>query len=138
MARYRALGTVDPVNGIRLDFRYNRFNAWLLGLLGLGRRFSTIVMHADSIEVRMGWAFRAEIPRTNITSITPRTGRVWGWGVHGWGGRWLVNASSEGLVTLEIEPPVPSRVCFFPCQLRELTVSLFDPEILLDAGPQER
>lgn len=124
------------MNGIRLDLRYNRFNACLLGLFGMGRRFSSIVMHADSIEVKMGWAFRAEIPRANITSTSPRSDRVWGWGVHGWRGRWLVNGSSEGLVTLDIAPPVPARVCFVPCRLRQLTVSLVDPEVLL--GLQER
>ncbi|HSH11073.1 MAG TPA: hypothetical protein VLA10_04740 [Ilumatobacter sp.] len=119
------------MNGIRLDFRYNRVNRWLFALFGMGRRSSAIVMHADSIDVKMGWAFRAEIPRANITSVTPHTGRVLGWGVHGWRGRWLVNGSSKGLVTLAIEPPVPSRVCFLPGRLRQLTVSLVDPEILL-------
>ena len=123
--------TVAGMNGIRLDFRYDRWCGWILGLFGTGRRFSSITMHADSIDVKMGWAFRATIPRANIVSAEPRSGRVWGWGVHGWRGRWLVNGSSQGLVTLKIEPPVPSRVCFFPGRLRELTVSVVDPEVLL-------
>ena len=119
------------MNGIRLDFRYDRWCGWILGLFGTGRRFSSITMHEDVIDVKMGWAFRAAIPRANIVSATPHHGRVFGWGVHGWRGRWLVNGSSNGLVRLEIEPAVRSRVCGVPVRLRELTISLVDPEVLL-------
>lgn len=119
------------MNGIRLDFRYDRWCGWILGLFGTGRRFSSITIDADSIDVKMGWAFRATIPRANIVSAKPYSGRVWGWGVHGWRGRWLVNGSSQGLVRLEIDPAVRSRVCFLPGRLRELTVSVVDHEALL-------
>ena len=119
------------MNDIRLDFRYSRWNARLLGLFGIGRRFSSIMIHADSISVKMGWAFRANIPRSSIVSAKPRHRRVLGWGVHGWRGRWLVNGSSTGLVTLEIDPVTRARVCGVPVRLRELTVSLVDPEAML-------
>jgi hypothetical protein len=123
------------MNGIRLDFRYDRWCGWVLGLFGTGRRFSSVTMHADSIDVKMGWAFRGTIPRANIVSAEPTSGRVWGWGVHGWRGRWLVNGSSKGLVRLEIEPAVRSRVCGMPIRLRELTISLDAPEVLLGSVP---
>jgi hypothetical protein len=119
------------MNGLRLDFRYDRWCGWLLGLLGTGRRFSSVVLHDDVIEVKLGWAFRTEIPRTNIVSATTSQARVFGWGVHGWRGRWLVNGSSKGLVALELEPRVPARVCGVPIKLRRLTVSLTDPDVLL-------
>jgi hypothetical protein len=119
------------MNGIRLDFRYDRWCGWLLGLFGMGRRFSHISMNDDTIDVRMGWAFRAEIPRDQIASFSPGTGMVLGWGVHGWRGRWLVNGSSKGLVRLEIDPAVRARVMGVPVRLRQLTISLVDPEVLL-------
>ncbi len=124
--RYRAV-----VDGIRLDFRYDRWCGWLLGLFGSGRRFSHVTMSDDVIRVKMGWSFRSEIPRSSVISAARSEGRVFGWGVHGWRGRWLVNGSSHGLVTLLIEPPAPARVCGVPVRLRELTVSLVDPDALL-------
>jgi hypothetical protein len=119
------------MDGIRLDFRYDRWCGWLLGLLGSGRRFSRVIMCDDVISVKMGWSFRAEIPRANITSASAVDRRVYGWGAHGWNGRWLVNGSSKGLVTLEIDPAVRARVCGVPVKLRQLTVSLVDPQLLL-------
>ena len=115
----------------RLEFRYDRWCGWVLGLLGSGRRFSQITLHEDEIVVHLGWAFRAVVQRSSIVAAHPNQDRVWGWGAHGWGGRWLVNGSSQGLVTLDIEPEGRGRVCGFPVELRQLTVSLVDPEALL-------
>jgi hypothetical protein len=42
------------------------------------------------------------------------------------------------LVTLDIEPEVRGRVCGFPVKLRELTVSLVEPEALLSYVNLER
>jgi hypothetical protein len=114
-------------------FRYDRWCGWLLGLLGHGRRLSRITVDAGpvdagTVEVRMGLAFRASLPRGTVVEAAPYDGRVWGWGVHGWRGRWLVNGSSHGLVTLTLEPPAPARVLGIPVHLRQLIVSLEDPE----------
>ena len=86
-----------------------------------------------TLDVRMGWAFRAQIPRSSIASIELDDGRVWGWGVHGWRRRWLVNGSSSGLVRIELDPPAASRVCFVPVALETVRISLEDPELLLAA-----
>lgn len=122
----------------RLDIRYDRWCGWLLGLLGSGRRFSHVTLHDDSITVRLGWAFRAVVPRASLAGATTSTDRVWGWGAHGWGGRWLVNGSSQGLVKLNIDPEHKGRVCGYPVRLGELTVSLEDPEALLTYVNLER
>ena len=109
-------------------FRYDRWCGWLLGLLGHGRRLSRITVDAGTVHVRMGLAFRASLPLGTVVEVAPYDGRVWGWGVHGWRGRWLVNGSSHGLVTLTLEPPAPARVLGIPVRLRQLIVSLEDPE----------
>jgi hypothetical protein len=112
----------------RFQFRYDRWCGWLLGLLGHGRRLSHLDVDETRLTVQMGYGFRATVPRTSIADVRPSTGRVWGWGVHGWKGRWLVNGSSHGIVVLDLEPPVPARVLLIPITLRELAVSLEAPD----------
>lgn len=90
-------------------------------------------MSATELAVVMGWGFRVAIPRAAIALAEATDDRVWGWGVHGWKGRWLVNGSSKGLVRIEIDPPAPSRVCGFRIGLRELTVSVDERERFLGA-----
>lgn len=130
--------TVAGVKNTRLEFRYDRWCGWLLGLFGSGRRFSHVTLHDDKILVHLGIAFSAVVPRASIVTARPSHDRVWGWGAHGWGGRWLVNGSSQGLVVLDIEPEGRGRVCGFPVKLRQLTVSLIDPEALLSYVNLER
>lgn len=88
---------------------------------------------ADEVRVQMSWGFRATVSRSAIRSARPYTERVWAWGVHGWRGRWLVNGSSSGLVSLEIDPPARGWVIFWPVRLRELIVSVEHPEALTSA-----
>ena len=52
-------------------------------------------------------------------------------GVHGWAGRWLVNGSGKGLVSLELKPEQRARVLGVPVRLRELIVSVEDPAALI-------
>lgn len=115
------------------EIRYDRWCGWLLGLLGSGRRFSRVTVSDDEVEVRLGIAFRATIPRSSIVSTSRRTGVVMGWGAHGWNGRWLVNGSSHGIVLLGIDPVQRARVLGFPVKLHELAVSLVDPDGLAEA-----
>jgi hypothetical protein len=109
------------------EFRYDRWCGWLLGAMGHGRRLSRIEVDDHEIRVRMGLGFRATVPRASIVAVAESHGRVLGWGVHGWFGRWLVNGSSSGLVTMAIEPRVRAWVLGIPVRVRELTVSLVEP-----------
>ena len=109
-------------------FRYDNWCGWILGMFGTGRRFSRVVVSDVDVDVQLGWAFRAVIPRSSIRSARRWHGRVWGWGAHGWRGRWLVNGSSKGIVVLDIDPAGRGRVSGFPVALRELALSLEDPE----------
>ncbi len=115
----------------RFEFRYDRWCGWLLGALGMGRRHSRIAVEREHALVVMGWAFRATIPRSSIRAVATTEARVWGWGVHGWRGRWLVNGSSLGLVDVTIDPPAACRVMGVPVRLREVRVSVTEPEQLI-------
>jgi hypothetical protein len=114
-------------------FRYDRWCGWLLGLFGSGRRFSRVTVTEDALEVRLGIAFSGVVRRSAIRSATRYRGPVLGWGAHGWRGRWLVNGSSKGIVVLHIDPPGRGRVLGFPVKLRELMISMEDPEGLAAA-----
>lgn len=108
-----------------------RFTPWLLPLFwisGLGRRSSLVELTGDEVLVRMGWAFRARIPRSAI--VRPRRGgNLWySIGVHGGFGVWAVNGSAKGTVWIDIDPPVRARVAGFPIRLRRLALGLEDPD----------
>ena len=105
----------------------------LLTVLGMGPGLSGAELEGDTLRVRMGWAFRATIPVDGITGARPRQGLVGGIGVHGWRGRWLVNGATTGLVVLAIDPTVRAWATGVPVRLRELTLSLEDPDGFLAA-----
>jgi hypothetical protein len=113
-----------------------RFTPWLLPLFwisGLGRRSARVELGGDDLIVRMGWAFRARIPRSAIER--PRRGRaLWfSVGVHGIFGVWAVNGSPKGTVWIDVDPPVRARVIGFPIRLRRLALGLEDPDGFIDA-----
>jgi hypothetical protein len=53
--------------------------------------------------------------------------------VHGFAGRWLVNGSGDGIVSLELRPAQRAWVMGFPVRLRTLLVSVQDPAGLVAA-----
>ncbi|MCB0966508.1 MAG: hypothetical protein KDB37_06695 [Ilumatobacter sp.] len=122
------------MSGKRFAVSYNAFNRAILTVLAMGPSLSWVDVGDDDIDVRMGWAFRSRIPRSSITSVQADDDRVWGWGVHGWGGRWLVNGSSSGIVRIELDPTVPSKVVGpFGVSLRTLRISVDDRDALIAA-----
>jgi len=105
----------------------------LLAALGLGRRWSGVELDDTELRVRMGWAFRAHVPRTSITGARQVTGMVGGIGVHGWRGRWLVNGSMAGIVGIDIDPAPRAVATGIPVRLHYLAVSVEDPDALVAA-----
>ena len=89
----------------------------------------------DSIEVRMGWAFSARIPRRLVARAGPGKPPTIPFtaGAHGWRGRWLVNGSSDGIVEIELAQPGRASTLGFPIRLKTLSVSLEDPQGFLAA-----
>jgi hypothetical protein len=111
------------------------YGAWkpLLVATGMGPGRSRVELTDEELHVRMGWAFRARVPRTAITGAQTVTGRVGGVGVHGWRGRWLVNGSMERIVGLDIDPAVRAVATGIPVRLHYLALSLEDPDAFVAA-----
>ena len=115
---------------LRFPIRFHPVNAVLMRVMGMSRARSYVEIDGDGVRVRAGLAFRADIHRASIRTTQPRP-YVWSaYGVHGWAGRWIVNGSGHGVVSLTIDPPARARVLGFPVRLRELWVSLVEPERL--------
>jgi hypothetical protein len=106
--------------------------------LGMGPSRSRFIVGENTVVVRFGWGFRATIDRSAIVAIEPYDGRVWGWGAHGWSGRWLVNGSSKGILRLTIDPRARGYVTGVPVSLRELMVSLEDRDAVAALLAPER
>lgn len=116
---------------MRFPIHFDRWYAGLSSVLLLPPSAAYIDVSED-IVVRMGWAFRASFPRAFVVRASLHPGSVISRGVHGFGGRWLVNGSSQGLVALELAPEQRGRVLGVPMRLRELLVSVEQPEALID------
>lgn len=126
----------DGQGAIRVfSLSFNRLMRVLMTPMLAGPRRCRVSVRPDQIEVAMGaggWAFAARVPRSSIAGMARVSGPVWGWGAHGWRGRWLVNGSSRGLVRLTIDPAGRARCLAVPAKLRELTLSLDDPDSFVD------
>jgi hypothetical protein len=108
----------------------------LFVVLGLLPRLSYVERRGDELWVRMGWAFSSHFPVAAIASIAPYTGTVGGIGVHGFGGRWLVNGSASNIVAVTLSTPHRAYVLGFPVRLSELRLSLETPQRFISAcGP---
>jgi hypothetical protein len=112
---------------VAFAFRYGFWRP-LLVVLGVGPTFSRVEVTDDALRIRMGWAFRALVPRASIVAARRAEGRFWSIGVHGWRGRWLVNGSRSGIVSVDISPAARARVIGFPVRLRTVHLGLEDPD----------
>lgn len=115
----------------RFAISYSKVLLPLFLVMGMGSHQSGVEVGSDLVRVHMGWAFSTEIPRRAIGAALPDHGLVLGWGVHGFGGRWLVNGSSRGLVRLHIDPPARARVLGVPVRLHTLRLSLEEPDAFI-------
>jgi len=110
---------------------FNRLMRVLMTPMLAGPRRCRVTIRSAQLEVTMGaggWSFAAGVPRTSIAGVARVSGPVWSWGAHGWRGRWLINGSGRGLVRLTIHPTGRGRCLGVPVKLRELTLSLDDPD----------
>jgi len=96
-----------------------------------GRRAGATVTD-DAVTVRYGVMFAIDVPRSAVRSAT-RVQRTWWWGigVHGWKHVWVANGSLRDLVRLTLEPAQRARTLGIPVRVRELIVSVQDPDAFI-------
>jgi hypothetical protein len=123
---------VSPgVSGLtRFPIRFERGYRLLSTALLLSPSQSYVEIDGSDVVVRMAWAFRARFPRAAIQSVAPAPDVWLTRGVHGFGGRWLVNGAGTGILRLDLAPPQRGYVIGVPVRLKELLVSAEDPHRL--------
>lgn len=120
---------------IRFPISFSPANRVLLTGLLLPPTSAYVELGDETVTVRLGWAFSACIPRQLVGRAGPGKPPAIRFtaGAHGWRGRWLVNGAADGIVTLELSEPTRAFVSGFPIRLKELSVSLEDPDAFLAA-----
>lgn len=94
---------------------------------------SYVEVDDEEVRVHMGWAFRSRFPRTAVAQTAETPKRPLSRGVHGFAGRWLVNGSGRGILTVDLAPAQRGYVLGFPVRLRQLMVSVAEPLALAAA-----
>jgi hypothetical protein len=102
-------------------------------VLGVGPKVSSVKVSSASVDIGMGWAFHATIPRDAVASARPLNGGLselpapFGLGVlrgvNYWRGTALVNGAGTGLVEITLDRPNWVRLGPFPVRMRRLIVS---------------
>jgi hypothetical protein len=103
--------------------------------LFLGARHAKAELTEDILRVRMGWAFRASIPRRSIRRAALNREVVWAIGVHSdlRFKTWLVNGSTKGVVFLDLLPAASGRLGPVRITIERLGLGLEDPDGFLRA-----
>jgi hypothetical protein len=116
----------------RTPIRFGRLKL-LFVITGITPGLSYIELEPDVVRVRMSWSFSMDTPRESVQSARKAKDSPWSIGVHGWGGRWRVNGAASPMVAIDIAPSARARVLFFRASVRELLVSVDDPDALIAA-----
>jgi hypothetical protein len=112
----------------RFPIRFDNLYGLLSKALTIFPDNSFVDVTDRDVSVRMGWAFRAKFPRSAITGTKRVEREPISRGVHGMFGRWLVNGSGKGLLSISLAPAQRGYVCCVPVNISELTISFDDPE----------
>ena len=112
-------------------------------VLGAGPKVSGVKVSPSTVDIRLGWAFQATIPREGVTSVRPLTGGLSELhgplglgvlrGVNYWRGTALVNGAGTGLVEITLDQPRRVRLGPLRVQMRRLIVSAEDQSGLVAA-----
>ena len=111
----------------RFSIRFERGYRLLSAALFLLPSRSYVEFDGPDVVVRMAWAFRSRFPKAAIRSVAPAPDRWLTRGVHGFGGRWLVNGAGTGILGIDLDPPQRAYVVGVPVRLKQLLVSVEDP-----------
>ena len=120
---------------------YDRPSRIPMTVLGVGPKVSRVEVGPVTVDVRMGWAFHATVPRGAVASARPLDRdelrgpfrisvlRI----VNYWRGTALVNGAGTGLVEITLDRSKWVRLGPFPAPLRRLIVSAEDQSGLVGA-----
>jgi hypothetical protein len=123
-----------PMTSSRFSIKFESSYALLSTALFIFPSHSYVEVRGHEVSVRMGWAFRARFARSRVTGTSAPGKRIpLTRGVHGWAGRWLVNGSGDGILSIDLDPQQRAHVMGFPVKLRQLQVSVDDPAALAAA-----
>jgi hypothetical protein len=123
--------TVTPRSDLaRFSIRFDRWYRVLSSALLLRPRASYVEIADDTVTARMGWAFATTFPRAAVVRTSRLDHAPLSRGVHGFAGRWLVNGSGDRILVIDLEPAQRARVIGVPIKLRQLAVSVEDPDAL--------
>jgi len=117
----------------RFSISFDRWYRVLSRLVGLPPSQAYVEVDGVQVQVRMGWAFRSRFPRAAVASTSTLDSRPLSRGVHGFGGRWLVNGSGRGILVIRFDPSQRAYLMGVPVPLRELLVSVTEPAALAAA-----
>jgi hypothetical protein len=106
---------------------------------GAGRKAPRVTISPSTVDVRMGWAFQATIPRDAVASARPlNRSELRGpfrlsvlRGVNYWGGTALVNGAGTGLVEIALDRRKWVRLGPLRAPMRRLIVSAEDQSELV-------
>ena len=112
-------------------------------VLGAGPKVSRVEVSASTVDVRMGWAFHAAIPRESVASARRLRGGLSDLsgplglsvlrGVNYWRGTALVNGAGTGLVDITLARPTWVRLGPFRVRMSRIIVSAEDQAGLVTA-----
>jgi hypothetical protein len=117
----------------RFPITFDRWYGVFSSLLGLPPSTAYVEIDGAQVEVRMGWAFRSRFPRSAVVSTSTLDIRPLSRGVHGFGGRWLVNGSGREILSIRLDPVQRAYLMGVPVELRELLVSVSECSALAAA-----
>ena len=109
--------------------------------LGVGPNVSRVKVSPSTIDIRLGWAFQAVIPRQAVASVRPLSGGLSELhgplglsvlrGVNYWRGTALVNGAGTGLVEIKLDQPQQVRLGPLWVRMHRLIVSAEDQSRLV-------
>lgn len=121
----------------RFPIRFDEWYGVLSRVLFMSPEASYVEVDSQQVRVQMSWGFRACFPRTAVVSARETDERPLSRGVHGFAGRWLVNGSGQGILTIDLIPGQRGYVMGFPVRLQQLMVSVMEPGALTKALKEE-
>lgn len=125
---------INQASPRHFQIRFNRFTRLLFASGGHGPNVTYVDVSAETISVRAGWVFQADIPRASVKQISRRT-NPW-WNVGGtqtdFLGSWAVSGSYRNIVVCDVEPRGKGRLfSLFPVSIHRILFSLEEPEEFL-------